>query len=83
MSKEIKFRSLNELYKRLYPALNTRKTELVNMGIDVLELDIWNYLKSTIWDNNEELNLCDMVNNILNLKENEIIEYLRKKKVEA
>ncbi len=81
MNKEIKFKSLNELYKRLYPALNTRKSELVSMGIDVTELDIWNYLKESIWDNNDELNLCDMVSNILTLKDNDIINYLRKKKV--
>ena len=82
MSKEIKFRSLNDLYKRLYPALNTRKLELVSMGIKATELDIWHYLKESTWDNNEELNLCDMVNNILNLKEEDIIKYLKKKKVE-
>ena len=81
MNKEIKFKSLNELYKRLYPALNTRKNELVKEKIDVTELDIWNYLKESIWDNNDELNLCEMVNNILSLSEKDIINYIRKKKV--
>lgn len=81
MSKEIKFRSLNELYKRLYPALNTKKREFSAQKLEITELDIWNYLKENIWDNNEELNLCDMVSNILELKEKDIIEYLRKKKV--
>ena len=81
MNKEIKFKSLNELYKRLYPALNTRKNELVKEKIDVTELDIWNYLKESIWDNNDELNLCEMVDNILSLSEKDIINYIRKKKV--
>ena len=81
MNKEIKFKSLNELYKRLYPALNTRKNELVKEKIDVTELDIWNYLKESIWDNNDELNLCEMVDNILSLTEKDIINYIRKKKV--
>ncbi len=81
MNKEIKFKSLNELYKRLYPALNTRKNELANQKIEVTELDIWNYLKESIWDNNDELNLCEMVDNILSLTERDIIDYIRKKKV--
>ncbi len=81
MNKEIKFKSLNELYKRLYPALNTRKNELAKEKVEVTELDIWNYLKETIWDNNDELNLCDMVDNILSLTEKDIISYIRKKKV--
>ena len=80
MDKEIKFKSLNELYKRLYPALNTKRNELARQEVLVSELDIWHYLKETLWDNKESLNLCDMVNNILNLKEKDIITYLREKR---
>ncbi len=81
MNKEIKFKSLNELYKRLYPALNTRKEEMVKQKIEVTEFDIWQLLKENKWDGKEKLNLCDMVSDIMQLKEEDIIKYLRKKKV--
>lgn len=82
MSKEIKFKSLNELYERVYPALNTRKEELYKKGVRVSELDIWTYLKKNKWDKEERINLCDMVGNILNLEDEQIILYMRSKEGE-
>lgn len=79
MNSEIKFKSLNDLYKRLYPALNTRKAELNREGIKVLELDIWNYLSGSLWAKNNSLSLCDMVKDILEVPEDKIINYLHKK----
>lgn len=81
MNGEIKFKSLNDLYKRLYPALNTRKKELSDMGIRVMEIDIWNYLSGSLWAKNNSLSLYDMVKDILEVKEDKIINYLQRKKV--
>lgn len=81
MSSEIKFKSLNDLYKRLYPALNTRKGELNKKGIKVHEIDIWNYLSRSLWAKNDNLNLCDMVKDILEVPEDKIINYLHKKEI--
>lgn len=78
MNGDIKFKSLNDLYKRLYPALNTRKTELVKMQIDVKEIDIWNFLSGSLWAKNNDLTLSDMVKDILEMETEAIINYLRK-----
>ena len=77
---EIRFNSLNELYSRLYPAFNTCKNELNRKGMQVREIDIWNYLKETIWTLNDDLNLYDMVNDILNIDIRNLQNYLNKTK---
>lgn len=73
---EIKFKSLNDLYVRLYPAFSLKKEELLNEGIKVSEIDLWNYLKECIWSKYENLTLHDMVNDILNLETSKLISFL-------
>ena len=46
---EFKFKSLNELFNRLYPAFNAKVNELKNENILVTEIILWNYLKENIW----------------------------------
>ena len=47
MNNEIKFKSLNELYERIRPALKSKVRELKKKGYDYIhEEDIWNYLKN-------------------------------------
>ena len=77
---EIKFKSLNELYTRLYPAFNTKKNELNNKGINVREIDIWNFLKENLWSKTTHLSIYDMVNDILNINEIELKNYINKTK---
>lgn len=77
---EIKFKSLTDLYQRLYPALKTKKEEIFhNYKMKINELDLWNYLKNNIWLKGNNLCLHDMVNDILFLNEEEFLKYLNNK----
>jgi len=76
---EVKFKSLNELYTRLLPALRSKKKELNGKGLNYIhEEDIWNYLKQYVWKNNVNLTLDKMVDDILNTKNIEFDNYMKK-----
>ena len=68
---EISFKSLNELYTRLYP--------LKEQNINVKEIDIWNYLKENVWPYDTNLNIYDMVNDIFEIDSEKMKDYLDKK----
>ncbi len=72
-----RFKSLEELYKRLLPAFTTKvndfKREKYN---NIKEIDIWNYLKNNLWVNKKDLTLGEMVNDILTVRITDIQEYL-------
>ena len=73
----LEFKSLEELYNRVKPALYSKVQELKRNNITyVKEVDIWNYLSSTIWKRTDSLSLSAMVENILDLKEDEIKQYV-------
>lgn len=76
----IEFSSLEELYRRIKPALHTKKEEMRRAGyIYIKEEDIWNYLKEIKWINSKNLSLYQMVSDVLNV-ENELIDrYLKEK----
>lgn len=77
---EIMFHSLEELYRRLKPALTTKKEEMRRNGyIYIKEEDIWNYLKEMKWKNSRDLSLYQMTCDILDTNDLEIDDYLRKK----
>jgi UTP-glucose-1-phosphate uridylyltransferase len=77
---DIEFRTLEELYQRIKPALKTKQSEMHRMGYDYIkEEDIWNYLKEIKWKNAKGLGLYDMVSDILNSDELAIDSYLKKK----
>ena len=57
------FKSKEELYERLQPALSIKAREY---GMLVNEKDIWNYLVNE-WKNDKDLTLAKMVNDILKL----------------
>ena len=73
---EIEFDNLNELKKRITPALNTKLKELKknNYKIATTE-DIWNYLIKTKCEKSKNLTIYDIVNDILNTENEEIEEY--------
>ncbi len=72
-----KFSSLESLYKRLLPALKSKQKELhQNHMIYITIEDIWNYLKNTKWNRGVNLTLFDMVDDILNTKNEYIDEYV-------
>ena len=77
---EIKFKSLNELYTRLYPAFTTRKEELKLRGIIVREIDLWNFLKENVWNENNHLSMYDMVSDIMQIDEVKLKNYINKTK---
>ena len=66
---DVKEITLEELYKRLKPALLTKKNELKRSGIEYIkEEDIWNYLIRNDWKKRENLTIAEMVNDILILQ---------------
>ena len=75
---DIEFNNIKELYDRVTPALNAKVTELKRNDLDYIKKDdIWNYLKITKWSKANNLLLYQMVDDILNLDNNEIDEYVK------
>ena len=62
---DIEFDSLDELKKRITPALNIRIKELKQNNINTNFETLWNYFVS-IWKNCHDLTLADMVDDVLN-----------------
>ena len=78
MNSEIKFKSLQELYDRILPALKSRARELHKKGMNYIhEEDIWNYLKRYKWTSSRSLDLGDMVNDIFNVEVHELDSYVK------
>lgn len=74
---EFKFRTLEELYRRLLPAFNTKVADLKRQKIyNVSEIDIWNYLKTYYWRNKKDLTLGEMVNDILSTPSDDLITFV-------
>lgn len=77
------FNSLDALYKRLLPALKSKKKELIRIGItSINEKNIWDYLSTIKWVKSINLTLADMVNDIMTLDEKDLAKYMIEK-VEA
>lgn len=77
---DVTFSSIEELYKRLSPALNTKSEELKRKGISyITPEDIWNYLKDNVWNNSHNLRLFKMVDDILNADDSLIDDYVKTK----
>ena len=75
---DIEFNSIKELYQRLIPALNAKVVELKRNDLDYIKKeDIWNYLKEKKWSKANNLLLHEMVDDILNLDNYEIDEYVK------
>lgn len=77
---DIEFSSLEELYKRLKPALTTKVDEMRMQGYTYIkEEDVWNYLKEIKWKHSKDLSLYEMVSDVLNLESEKIDIYLKNK----
>lgn len=76
---DIEFNNLEELKKRIMPAIQTKQKELNKKYKIVTQDDIWNYLIKTKWKKSTNLTLYDIVNDILNLNNEEIKEYAIKR----
>ena len=76
---DIEFSSKEEPYRRVKPALRTKKNELIKLGTkNIREVDIWNFLIKTKWKNGSNLCLFDIVNDITQVDKEEINQYLIK-----
>ena len=78
---DIVFSSQDELYKRVLPALRSKKKLLSKDGFKSIELpEIWSYMRNVKWSNKFGLELCDMVDDILNTSNVDISEYCLKER---
>lgn len=74
---KVTFSSIDELYNRLKPAFRSKLIELKSKNITfVTDKDLWTFLSKTKWSKEQNLELCDMVNDILNVNENELINFI-------
>lgn len=74
---EFKFKSLEELYRKLLPALSTKVADLKRGNIiGIKEIDIWNYLKTFYWRNKQDLTLGEMVDDILSTPNEELLKFV-------
>ena len=72
------FKSVEDLYKRVLPALRSKKKELERESITYIkEEDIWNYLIESTWKKSNGLELNDIVNDILNVNNDKLKTYVK------
>lgn len=77
---EIVFNSVEDLYKRLKPALRSKVREFKKKNISYIkEEDIWNFLVENKWKKTKGLELNEMVDDILNMDNEKIILYVQSK----
>lgn len=77
---EIEFRSLEELYNHLKPALKTKSAEMRRDGYPYITIeDIWGYLKEVKWTNSKNLYLYQMVSDVIHTENVLIDQYFQKK----
>lgn len=80
MDDKLEFKSLDELYNRVLPALYSKIKELRRLGFKyVNEKDIWNYLVVTSWKNKNNLQLHELINDILYADNYRINDYVMEK----
>ena len=73
---EIVFNNQEELYKRILPALRSKKRLLRKDGFKMIkEADIWDFMRYIKWKDSYGLELCDMVDDILHAPTDEIVNY--------
>lgn len=73
---DIEFNDLEELYKRLEPALSTKEAELKRNDIETIsKKDIWDYLAENKWTISNNLQLHQMVDDILHTSNEELVKY--------
>ncbi len=77
---DIEFHNIEELRRRLSPALRCKKREFDRLGLKYIkEIDIWKYLSDFKWKNGHNLYLSDLVNDILKCDSNKINSYVMEK----
>lgn len=73
-----KFTSVNDLYKRILPALNAKVAELKREKINyIASIDIWNYCVEYKWKKRNDLRIYEMVSDIFSVDALDISKYIR------
>ena len=76
----IEFKSLQELYDRVKPALYSKLNEIKALGFNMVsEVDIWNYLVENSWKKRTNLELSDIISDILYANNSDINDYVMDK----
>lgn len=79
---DFEFRSQEELFNRVRPALHAKETELHRLGfLTITAVDVWKYLIKTKWTNARGLMLSDIVSDILNSNCKDINSFCNNKTV--
>ena len=74
----MKFKSTEELFVRLKPALVAKQEEILRKGYFYIKIeDIWHYLAEEKWKKAIGLTLDEMANDILMAEEDEIYKNLK------
>ena len=74
---ELKFTNLEQLYRKLLPALTTKVADLKRSNVvGIKEIDIWNYLKIFYWKTKKDLTLGEMVDDILSTPNEELVKFI-------
>ena len=80
MDNKLGFRTKEELYKRVLPALYSKIKEVRKLGFKfITEKDIWNYLVENEWKNRVNLELYDLINDILYVDNYKLNDYVNQK----
>lgn len=75
-----KFKTIEDLYKTVFPALKSRKEDLHREKyVMVSEDDIWNYLVETNWMDSANLELSTIIDDILNVDGYKVSKYVKDK----
>ena len=74
---DIEFNSQEELYKRVRPALTSKRKELKRYGYEVKEEQIWLFLADTVFSKSSNLTLADIVSSIMHLDSLELVDYIK------
>jgi hypothetical protein len=78
MKEEEYFNNATELYQRVFPALKTKKDEInLEFKCNVKEIEIWQYMRNRIWKETVDLTLGDIIEDILNTKNDDIYFYIK------
>ena len=62
------FKSIDELYNRVLPALKSKVSKLKRSNYEITEKELWNYLSINKWKNSSNLTLFDIVEDIINFE---------------
>lgn len=77
---DVVFNSVEDLYKRVKPALRSKVRELNRKNISyVKEEDIWNFLIEDKWKKTKGLELNEIVDDILNVDNSKVMSYVQVK----